>query len=233
MESLAIKAQRDAGKATPLVKKREPEWYERFHWFESSEGFLVLAGRDASTNEVLINRYTEEEDIVFHAEIQGAPFVTIKTGGRLPGDETLLEAAEAAASYSKAWSSGFTSADVYWVNAGQLSKKPPSGQYLGRGMFMVYGQRNYMKPIPLRVAVGIIANENELKLISGPRAAVENRTSYFVELVPGKTRSGELAKRIIHKLSKKVSESVAKTIKNLTLDEIQRMIPAGTGDIVE
>lgn len=233
LESFRIKAEEEARKSTPLIKKKEREWYERFHWFESSEGFLVLAGRDASTNEVLINRHTDKDDVVFHAEVQGAPFVTIKTGGKVPGDKTLSEAGAAAASYSRAWSSGFSSADVYWVKPEQLSKKPPSGQYLGRGMFMVYGQRNYVKGVPLRVAIGIIENEGELKFISGPRTAIESKTRSFVELIPGKTRSAALAKKILYKLSKKVSEDAAKMTKTLRLEEIQRMIPAGTGDIVE
>jgi predicted ribosome quality control (RQC) complex YloA/Tae2 family protein len=233
LESFKIKAEEEAREGTPLIKRKEREWYERFHWFKSSEDFLVLAGRDASTNEVLINRYTDKDDVVFHAEVQGAPFVTIKTGGKVPGDLTLSEAAAAAASYSRAWSSGFSSADVYWVKPEQLSKKPPSGQYLGRGMFMVYGQRNYVKGVPLRVAIGIIEKDGELTLISGPRTAVENKTRSFVELIPGKTRSAALAKKILYKLSKKVSGDAAKMMKTLMLEEVQRMIPSGTGEIVE
>jgi len=233
IESFKIKADEETRKKTPLIKKREREWYEKFHWFESSEGFLVLAGRDASTNETLINKHMEKEDIVFHAEVQGAPFVVVKTGGKSPGPQTLSEAGSAAASYSKAWSSGFSSADVYWMKPEQLSKKPPSGQYLNKGMFMVYGHRNYLKGVPLQVTIGAIENMSELKFISGPLSAIESKTHSFVKLVPGKTRSAALAKKILHLLSRKITSNATRDMKALNLEEIQRMIPAGTGDVVD
>lgn len=233
LESFEVAAEKEARKETLLMKKKEREWYEKYHWFESSEGFLVLAGRDASTNETLINRHVDKEDIVFHGEVQGAPFAVIKTGGKTPGSQTLLETGIFAAAYSKAWSSGFSSADVYWVKPEQLSKKPPSGQYLKKGMFMVYGQRNYMKGMPLRIAIGVVDNGRNLTFISGPTTAVESKTNSFVELIPGKTRSASLAKKILYRLSKKVTTDATKKMKALGLEEIQRFIPSGTGDIVE
>ncbi len=231
--SFEVWAEQEVRKEIPLVRKREREWYEKYHWFESSEGFLVLAGRDASTNETLINRHMDKQDIVFHGEVQGAPFVVIKTGGKIPGSQTFLETGIVAAAYSRAWSSGFSSADVYWVKPEQLSKKPPSGQYLKKGMFMVYGQRNYMRGLPLRIAIGVVENEKDVKFVSGPRTAVERKTRSFVELIPGKTRSASLAKKMLHLLSKKVTVDAAKKMKALSLEEIQRMIPAGNGDVVE
>jgi hypothetical protein len=36
---------------------RKPAWYERFHWFISSENYLVISGRDAQQNELIVKRY--------------------------------------------------------------------------------------------------------------------------------------------------------------------------------
>ena len=102
-----------------------------------------------------------------------------------------------------------------------------------KGMFMVYGTRNYVKGVSLRVAIGVLEKENELRLIGGPRTAVEAKTHSFVELCPGKTRSAALAKKILYLLSKKVPDNVSKIVRTLSLEEVQRMIPAGTGDIIE
>ena len=102
-----------------------------------------------------------------------------------------------------------------------------------KGMFMVYGQRNYMKGMPLRIAIGVVDNGRNLTFISGPTTAVESKTNSFVELIPGKTRSASLAKKILYRLSKKVTTDAAKKMKALGLEEIQRFIPSGTGDIVE
>ena len=38
--------------------------------FISSDGFMVLAGRDAQQNELLVKRYMRPGDIYVHAEIQ-------------------------------------------------------------------------------------------------------------------------------------------------------------------
>ena len=36
---------------------RKPYWFERFNWFISGENYLVLSGRDAQQNELLVKRY--------------------------------------------------------------------------------------------------------------------------------------------------------------------------------
>ena len=40
-----------------IAKQRKKEWYEKFRWFLSSDKFLVLGGRDATSNEVLIKKH--------------------------------------------------------------------------------------------------------------------------------------------------------------------------------
>jgi len=32
-------------------------WFEKFNWFVSSENYLVLGGRDAQQNELLVKKY--------------------------------------------------------------------------------------------------------------------------------------------------------------------------------
>ncbi|MEM3507116.1 MAG: NFACT RNA binding domain-containing protein, partial [Candidatus Bathyarchaeia archaeon] len=215
-------------------KKIKHEWYEKFRWFNSSEGFLVLIGKDASTNEVLIKKYMNSSDIVIHSEFQGSPFVLIKTYGKKPSEKTLQEAAQAAASYSKAWKYGLSSLDVYWVNPNQITKKTPSGEYVKKGAFMIYGQRNYIKGVPLKLAIGLlVSKENEeIKVIGGPIEAIKNQTNIYVKIIPGKIKAGKLAKEILSKLSKKYFEVFKKELKRkININEVQNFIPAGLGDI--
>jgi len=215
-----------------LTRKPERPWYEKFFWFKSSEGYLVLAGRDATTNEQLIKRYTEPHDIVLHADVHGAPFVVIKTEGRMPGEDSIKEAAEAAVSRSKAWASGIGSGDAYWVKPEQLSSSAPPGEYLAKGMFMVSGSRNYLKGVELRLAVGAVEKEGQIQLIGGPTDAVKSQTSRYVEIVPGKTPALKLSKQIIYELATKAPQRVGEEIRRLELNEIQKFIPAGRGDIL-
>ncbi|MBT8172231.1 NFACT family protein, partial [Candidatus Bathyarchaeota archaeon] len=138
----------------PLAKRKNKEWFEKFRWVRSSDGFLVLGGRDATTNEILIKKHMDPDDVVFHAEIIGAPFVLIKTEGKNPPERTINEAAQLAASYSRAWKELLRVINVYWIHPKQVSKTPPSGQSLKKGSFMIRGSKNFVRSVPLHVAIG-------------------------------------------------------------------------------
>jgi len=55
--------------------QRKKEWYEKFRWFFSSEGFLCIGGRDATTNDIIIKKHADKNDIVFHTDMAGSPFL--------------------------------------------------------------------------------------------------------------------------------------------------------------
>lgn len=213
----------------PLVKGRKKQWFEKFRWFHSSNGFMVIGGRDATTNEILIKRHMEPQDVVFHAEILGAPFVLIKTEGKTTPEQTINEAAQLAASYSRAWREMLSAVNVYWVNPDQVSKTPPSGQFLKKGSFMISGSKNFVRGVPLRVAIGVKIDNDEMMVIGGPVDAIANQTEVYVEIVPGDKKSSQLAKQIKHQLSKKVSEDLKRSITQIPIEEFQRFIPLGRG----
>lgn len=60
------------------VDTSKKQWFEKFKWFISSDGYLVIAGRDATTNEIIIKKHTDNPDLVFHTDMAGSPFVVIK-----------------------------------------------------------------------------------------------------------------------------------------------------------
>ncbi len=215
----------------PLAKRRKREWFEKFRWFRSSDGFLVIGGRDATTNEIIIKKHMEPHDLVFHAEILGAPFVLIKTEGKTPPEQTIKEAAQLAASYSRAWREMLSTLNVYWVNPDQVSKTPPSGQFLKKGSFMIRGTKNFVWGVPLQVAIGLEPGEEETGVIGGPVDAIAHQTKVYVEIVPGEQKSSQLAKKIRHELSTKVSEDLKRSITEIPLEEMQRFIPSGRGKI--
>lgn len=39
-----------------IVKSRKVLWFEKFFWFISSENYIVIAGRDAQQNEMIVKR---------------------------------------------------------------------------------------------------------------------------------------------------------------------------------
>jgi predicted ribosome quality control (RQC) complex YloA/Tae2 family protein len=213
----------------PLVKSIKKEWFEKFRWFFSSDGLLVIGGKDSTSNEVLLKKHVEPQDIIFHAEIMGAPFVVIKSKGKPIPDQTINEAAQLAASYSRAWKEMLSTVNVYWVTPEQVSKTPPSGQFLKKGSFMISGSKNFIRGVSLRIAIGIKCSDKYIRVIGGPVEAISVHTDTFVEVAPGDQKSSQLAKDIRHKLSTKVSEDFKRSITAIPIQEFQAFIPLGRG----
>lgn len=71
----------------------------KFREFVTKSGTLILAGKDAKSNEELIKQAEENEE-VFHTEAPGSPFVNIK--GRAKNNEIKI-AAIFCARYSRDW----------------------------------------------------------------------------------------------------------------------------------
>ncbi|MEA2089840.1 MAG: ribosome rescue protein RqcH [Thermoproteota archaeon] len=215
----------------PPRKRRKKAWYEKFRWFHSSNNFLIIGGRDAATNEILIKKYLEPEDIIFHAEFLGSPFVIIKTGGKTVPEQTMKEAAQLTASYSRSWREMLSVTNVYWVHPEQVSKTPPSGQYLKKGAFMIRGKKNYLRNVPLKVAIGIKVEKERVLVVGGPPEAIASQTNIYIEIVPGEEKSSKLAKKLRRIWAEKASEKLRKHVLEIRLEEIQRFIPSGRGRI--
>lgn len=198
------------------MQQAKKDWYEKFHWFYSSEGFLVIGGRDAITNELVIKKHAQKGDFVFHTDMQGSPFFVIKTEGKQAGEKTLEETAAATALFSRAWKLGFVNVRAGWVLPEQVSKTAKHGEYLTRGAFIISGKMHYVEH-DMRFAIGI----KEGKIISGPYAAVAKHAEKFVEIVQGNEKPSNLAKKL------KSRFQIG------TIDEIIRMLPAGNGRIKE
>ncbi len=214
------------------VEMENKEWFEKFHWFISSDGFLVVAGKDTVSNEVLVKKYATQEDVVFHAEISGAPFVVVKAEGKTISEQTLHEAGEFAASFSRAWRENAGSADVYWVKVDQLSKSGPSGESVPHGAFAVVGKRNWTRNVPLKTAVGIIVNE-ETSYVGGPVDAVKAKTKAYVVLLPGDTQSKELLKQILKSLMLKLPKEQREKAGKTSIEQIREYVPYTKGTIAK
>lgn len=231
LQSVEVEIETERSADTMVHRKREKAWYEKFHWFRSSEGSLIVGGRDASSNEVLVKRHTDPDDIVFHAEIQGAPFVVVKTEGRSPSEKTLSEAAQAAVAYSKAWKIGAGSADVYWVKPAQLSKSPPAGEYLPKGAFAVRGQRNYLRGIENRVAIGITFHDETMNVVGGPPEAIRSNAVVSAILEPGSTPPMKLATKLAKSFNHDLEAKLGRK-SNLSAQDLIAFFPPGKSDIV-
>ncbi|WP_423793107.1 ribosome rescue protein RqcH [Methanocaldococcus indicus] len=223
IEELKKKRDEEIEEKKPKKKKRrERKWYEKFKW-TVIDNFLIIAGKDAITNEIIIKKYTNKDDIVFHADITGAPFTVIKTNGREVKEETLLEVAKFAASHSKAWKLGYGAIDVYYVKPEQISKQAESGEYLKRGAFMIRGKRNYIRNVPLELGVGVLEYDGEIKITTAPKRTLEERFLKYVMLKPSNKEKGKVVKEL---------KNIFKEY-DLDDEEILSVLPPGGCEIVK
>ncbi|MFW9793072.1 MAG: ribosome rescue protein RqcH [Candidatus Thorarchaeota archaeon] len=230
LEKLEVKVAEPEVKRVP-IKVRKKRWYEKFRWFISSEGFLVLGGRDVKSNENLAKRQMGANDVFLHAALHGAPYTVIKVPDEPPSEQTLEEAAQFAVTFSRAWQDGLSSGDAYWVNPEQVSFSPPSGEFLPTGAVMLYGTKNYIRRMPVELGVGVILEEEYAIPISGPPSAIETQTEFHLRVIPGEMKKGQLVKVIISKLKEIVPEDKAVLVTQIPQEELMRVLPAGGGKI--
>ena len=217
-------------------KLESKQWYERYRWFVTSDGYLVIGGRDASSNSAIIRKYMTDNDIIFHAEIHGSPFFLVKNVNNQEKQDSsyVEEAAQATVSFSRAWKDGLSSGDAYWVFPNQVKKGAPTGQFLPKGSFVIEGKRNFCRGIELKLSIGLVQIEKKYSIVCGPLNAVRKRSLVFTSLLPGGTDSMNLAKKVKSEFVRAISEfdqSLAEYCKKISLDEFIRMLPTGQSKI--
>jgi len=104
-----------------------------------------------------------------------------------------------------------------------------------RGAFVVRGERNWMRNVPLRIAIGVAVNEEEgwARIGGGPLDAVEAKTDAYVVVKPGDLAGKELFRRVLRSLAGKVSKEVREAISELSIEAIREYVPYGKGMIAE
>ncbi|HIH42519.1 TPA: DUF814 domain-containing protein [Candidatus Woesearchaeota archaeon] len=231
-----------------LQSSKKKEWYEKFRWFYSSERFLCLGGRDSTSNEIIIKKHTDKDDIVFHTDMAGSPFFVVKVHERMnviagdtylnnkdaeeeklvseekseniakPTQTTLQECADATACYSRAWKLGLATLDVFYVKPEQVSKETNTGEYVAKGAFIIRGKTNYLQP-ELKLAISV----SNSKIIAGPVSAVKknaDKDAKVLLIIQGNEKPSDIAK------------FVQKRLGTGSPDEIIAMLPSGGCKIV-
>ncbi|UPM43686.1 ribosome rescue protein RqcH [Halocatena salina] len=218
--------------------RRDEKWYERFRWFHTSDGFLVIGGRNADQNEELVKKYMESGDLFFHTQAHGAPATILKATGpseaakdvEIP-EQSREEAAQFAVSYSSIWKDGHYSGDVYMATPDQVTKTPESGEFIEKGSFVIRGERTYYRDTAVGVSIGITC-EPQTRVIGGPSDPIETQTVTNIELEPGRYAQNDIAKLIYREFRDRF-EDEAFVRKVASPDLIQEFCPAGGSRIHE
>ncbi|MCL2712840.1 MAG: NFACT family protein [Methanomassiliicoccaceae archaeon] len=204
---------------TLAMTKAQPTkqfWFDRYKWFFASNNSLVIAGRDAQTNDQAVKKHLKEQDIYVHADIHGAPSVVVKNGSSAD-DITLKEACTFALAQSKAWVACIPDGTAFWVYPDQVSKTPQAGEFVPKGAFIIRGKRNYEYHLQMQLAIGEITYERTRKIMCGPVSAVEKMSQKYVIITPTKTKSNK-------------KNELAKLF-NVPEEEISKIVPPGEIEI--
>ncbi len=209
-ESLRLEAE----KQRVPKKRRERDWYEKFHWTYTTDGFLVIAGKDVKTNTIIVRKHLQSGDKYLHADIHGAPSTVVVSEGKPISEEALAEAARFAGTFSRAFPKGLASIDVYAVNPDQVKTAAKAGEFLPKGGFQIRGEREWFRKLPVKIWVSW----------DGKRPVAFAREEKGVCVVPGDMPKGELAARVKHKL-----DSIFKC--ECDVNDLMSILPPGSGGI--
>ena len=219
------KSEKDLFVVTEIRKK---SWYERYRWFFTTDGYLTVGGRDTASNSAVVRKHLVKNDKIFHGDIFGSPFFILKDAEHAP-DASMNEIAHATVCFSRAWREGLYGISAYWVHPDQVKKSAPSGEFLPKGSFTIEGQRNFIKSETLRLAVGIIKQDDDYVLTCGPPESIKKYSTLYSIIEPHGSEMAETAKKIRIEFSK-LEEQIAK---NIPIDDYVRALPAGKSKIIK
>jgi len=111
-------------------------------------------------------------------------------------EDKLGQAAVLALCWSRAWSSGGGHGTVFSVKPAQVSKTAQTGEYVGKGSFIVRGQRKWFRDLDVRMGIGIISINGVPLLMGGVPEVIRTICSRYAILSPGIAKKDKLANRI-------------------------------------
>ena len=226
-------------KEEKILIKRKILWFEQYHWFISSEGLIVVVGKNADQNEMLVKRYMENHDLYMHSDVHGSGSCIIK---RNSNDKdipyiTLEEANIFLICHTKAWNNNSPDKS-YWVYPNQVSKTPKSGEYVTKGSFIIIGTKNYMTIPRLELGLTIMFKDKNNDILTNkvsddtqfaiPMCApyrLVNKNKLKIKIVPGNKSINKTIKNdILSIIKKQMTPTESIYIKEITNDDYQKVL---------
>ena len=182
-------------------------WYQKYHWWYTKNGFLVVGGKNVDDNEKLVKTYLKDTDYYFHTDEAGSGSFILITDGKIPNDIDFDETAEGVLAFSTQWNSSYTSGEVYYVLGNQVSKTPNTGEYVTKGSFIVRGKRNYIKVTGCTLGYGLYENQ----LMLAPYRIINRLEGGKVKIKPSSKRTkGKIMSNLIkRKLNVILNENIS------------------------
>ncbi|TPP42842.1 Fibronectin-binding protein A N-terminus (FbpA) family protein [Leishmania donovani] len=153
-----------------IVKERQRNWWEKFFWFRTTAGDLVLRGKDVQSTELLVRRVMRLGDLFIHCDVDGSLPCLLRPmndvwqelgGNNAGGDLTASPATQPVALHSVceagAWCVAFSGAwerkqttGSWWVYASQVTGGTATGAYL------YAGERHHLPPQSMSLGCALL-----------------------------------------------------------------------------
>lgn len=234
-----------------IIGQSKSNWFEQFNWFISSDGLVVISGKTAEQNEQIVKKYMDLTDIYIHSEVFGSGSCVIKNklGSKLDISEcyprTIVESGLFLIAHTKAWGLGAIN-NAYWVYPSQVSKTPETGEYIGKGSFIIRGQKNPIIVDKLELGFGIIFKlkgkeefvseinslnnvkeqiEYAIPMVSPYSTQIKNK--FKIKFISGNQKIKKILPEILKLFEKKANIYEKDAIKKISNDSIQKVLING------
>ena len=92
-EKAEKRAAKDAAAGRLRARQRSKRfWFEKHRWAMLSGGHLLIGGRDAKGNDVVVRKHLSSHDLYFHTDLHGAPSCSLKLKDGLAPNQNPSEA---------------------------------------------------------------------------------------------------------------------------------------------
>ena len=180
--------------------------YQKYRWFITSSGKLVLGGKSAEQNEALLSKLkSQKEDyFIMHTHSPGSPFSLIVSSIDKINKSDIEQTAIFTASFSKEWKQGKKTANVDIFKLSQLYK-------LGSMKTGTWGVKGKIRRISAPLSLALTIQKSILRAVPE-----ESAKKILLKIQPGRTDKTKMLSKLLELLENKFSK-----------EEVLSALPAG------
>lgn len=163
--------------------------YEKYRWFFTSSGTLVIGGKSDKQNEEVLNNFLKQGYTIMHTTNPGSSFMIIQSNN--PNKKDIEETAIFCASFSQSWKTGKKDISIDVFLSSQIYKL--KGMKTG-----TFGVRGKVKKIIVNPLLFLIIQKGKLRAV--PKGTKEE---VLVKIKQGKLNKEDASIKILKLIKSK------------------------------
>ena len=181
---------KDSDARARVQQARRSYWWEKYHWFVTSENFLVIAGRDAPQSQLIAQRNLAPSDVYLCADVGGAVGVIVKnnTVAAVP-PLSIQQAACMCLCRSTAWMGkpGSSTGEAWWVRGDEVEVAGEGGKISVKAGAV----RRYVTRMPLVMGLAVLFRVSD-ECVAAHKGERRIKGGVFEERKDGEKKEGAI-----------------------------------------